>query len=128
MCFRAGTALQQQFPQRAGQRVVTTRSRRGRAELLEHDLKLVPAPSKGSGWLTNLAGMDWHAAALVVGLWDCCRSTALHLSLRADRDAALPMPEVQSSTTMLICIFSKQTPYPGATALHALFIAPMHEF
>ena len=47
---------------------------------------------------------------------------------RADRDATLPVPEVQSGTTMLICIFSKQTPYPGATALHALSNAPMREF
>ena len=60
---------------------MTSAFRRGPAERLEHDLKLVPAPSKGSGWLANLAGMGWQAAALVVGLWDCCRSTALHLSL-----------------------------------------------
>ena len=59
---------------------MTSAFRRGPAERLEHDLKLVPAPSKGAGWLANHAGMDWQAAALVVGLWGCCSGTALHLS------------------------------------------------
>ena len=30
-----------------------------RAERLEHDLKLVPAPSRSSGWLANTTGVDW---------------------------------------------------------------------
>ena len=49
---------------------------------LDQDLKLVPAPSKGMGSLVGSDIMDWQAAALVAGLWDCCRSTALHLSLK----------------------------------------------
>ena len=43
-------------------------------------MKVVPVPSKGSGWLANSAGMDWQAAALEAKLWDCCSTGALYLT------------------------------------------------
>ena len=47
----------------------------------------------------------------------------------AGRGGGVVLCGLQCGITLLICIFSKQTPYPGAAALHALSNAPsMREF
>ena len=46
------------LPATCCQRLLSSRFCAAEAEQLEHDLKLVPAPSKGSGWLANTTGMD----------------------------------------------------------------------